>query len=103
MFCYLTDSTSALFKIMLEGEPGRAFNMGNHETEISIRELARIMVSLFPDRKLRVEQITDQHSPGYLRTSIDRACPDTTLLRGLGWSPTIGIEEGFKRTVLSYL
>lgn len=102
-FCYLADSTPALFKIMLEGEPGTAYNMGNDDAEISIRDLADVMVNLFPEWGLKVERTVDQHQAGYLRTAIDRACPDTARLRGLGWKPTIGIEEGFRRTVLSYM
>lgn len=101
-FCYLADSTPALFKIMLEGVPGKAYNMGNDEAEISIRDLAGVMVGLFPERGLKVEQTVDLHQSGYLRTQIDRACPDTAMLRGLGWRPEVAIEEGFRRTVLSY-
>lgn len=102
-FCYLANSTPALFKIMLEGEAGMAYNMGNDEAEISIRDLADVMVGLFPEWGLRVERTEDQHATGYVRTTVDRACPDTTRLRGLGWKPTVGVEEGFRRTVLSYL
>lgn len=102
-FCYLADSTPALFKIMLEGEPGTAYNMGNDEAEISIRDLADALVGLFPEWGLKVERTADQHAAGYVRTTVDRACPDTTRLRALGWKPSIGIREGFRRTVLSYL
>jgi len=102
-FCYLADSTPALFKILLEGQSGQAYNMGNDQAEISIRDLADVMVGLFPEWGLKVERIGDQHKEGYLRTAIDRACPDTTRLKGLGWSPVVGIKEGFYRTILSYL
>ena len=102
-FCYLADSTPALFKIMLEGKPGQAYNMGNDEAEMSIRDLAELMVGLFPDWGLKVEHAIDQHKDGYIRTTIGRACPDTQRLREFGWRPVVGIEEGFRRTVLSYL
>jgi nucleoside-diphosphate-sugar epimerase len=102
-FCHLADSTPALFKIMLEGQPGTAYNMGNDEAEISIRELADVMVGLFPEWGLKVERTADQHQTGYLRTAIDRACPDTRRLRELGWRPSVDAREGFRRTVLSYL
>lgn len=101
-FCYLADATVALFLILLKGQPGRAYNMGNDEMEVSIRALADVMVGLFPERKLRVEIAGDTHPAGYLRTGIDRACPDTRLLRGLGWQPHFSIADGFRRTVLSY-
>lgn len=101
-FCYLADAAVALFLILLKGAPAHAYNMGNDEMEVSIRELADVMVGLFPDRGLRVLRADDSHPAGYLRTTVDRACPDTQRLRGLGWRPRIGIEEGFRRTVLSY-
>lgn len=101
-FCYLADATVALLTIMLKGEGGVAYNMGNADAEVSIRELAEIMVNLFPERNLRVERIGDAHPQGYLRTTVDRACPDTSKLQALGWKPQIGVNEGFRRTVLSY-
>lgn len=101
-FCYLSDATVALLLILLEGEPGTAYNVGNDEAEVSIAELAGVMVSLFPDRGLCVERVSDEHPQGYIRTSVVRACPDTTRLRRLGWRPHVGIREGFRRTVLSY-
>lgn len=102
-FCYLSDSTPALFKIMLEGQPGQAYNMGNDEAEISIRDLADVMVGLFPEWGLKVEKTVDQHQTGYLRTTIDRACPDTSCLRALGWLPKVDVKDGFYRTIMSYL
>ncbi len=101
-FCYLADATVALLTIMLKGEVGQAYNMGNDEGEISILELAELVAGLFPERGLRVERVADSHPAGYLRTAIDRACPDTTRLRALGWSPHYSVREGFRRTILSY-
>lgn len=101
-FCYLSDAAAALLLIMLKGQPGVAYNMGNDDAEVSIAELAEIMVNLFPDRGLRVERVGESHPDGYLRTTVDRACPDTTRLRALGWTPYVGVKEGFRRTVLSY-
>ncbi|HMP74709.1 MAG TPA: NAD-dependent epimerase/dehydratase family protein [Kiritimatiellia bacterium] len=101
-FCYLSDASAALLMILLKGAPATAYNMGNDDAEVSIAELAEIMVGLFPERGLRVERVGDTHPTGYLRTAVDRACPDTRRLRGLGWTPHIGVAEGFRRTVLSY-
>lgn len=101
-FCYLADSTVALLTILLKGQVGQAYNMGNDEGEVSILELAGIVAGLFPDRGLRVERVADSHPEGYLRTAIDRACPDTSRLRTLGWQPHYPVAEGFRRTILSY-
>ena len=75
---------------------------GRGATAASILELAELVAGLFPDRGLRVERVADSHPTGYLRTAIDRACPDTSRLRALGWSPHYPVREGFRRTILSY-
>ncbi len=102
-FCYVFDAAAAFLQILLKGRPGEAYNMGNDEAEVSIAELAEMLAGLFPERGLRVERVTESHPPGYLRTAVDRACPDTRKLRALGWAPWTGVREGFRRTLLSYL
>lgn len=102
-FCYLTDSTRAFFKILLEGQPAEAYNMGNDDAEVSIIDLANVIAGLFPELGLCVDYVGEKHVPGYIPTKIDRACPDTSKLRSLGWAPSVGIADGFRRTVLSYL
>src|ERR1039457_2695386 len=51
-FCYLADATLAFFTVMLKGERGQADNVGNESCEISVADLARMLVGLFPERGL---------------------------------------------------
>ncbi|MDN0122538.1 NAD-dependent epimerase/dehydratase family protein [Yersinia aleksiciae] len=39
-FCYLSDTIHAIFKVLLCGDIGEAYNVGNENCEISIRDLA---------------------------------------------------------------
>jgi len=101
-FCYLADAVLAFFTVLLRGERGEAYNTGNEACEISVAELAQLLVGLFPDRDLKVRFETGNVPAGYLRSSVNRGSLDTTKLRSLGWRPTTSLAEGFRRTVRSF-
>jgi UDP-glucuronate decarboxylase len=101
-FCYLADATAGLFTVLLRGEAAQPYNVGNQEAEVSVLELANILVDLFPERGLRVVRESRLAGGAYLESPIPRNVPDTTRLRALGWAPTTSIRAGFSRTVRSY-
>lgn len=100
-FCYLADAVAGFFTALLRGKPGEAYNVGNDRAELSVLELTESVISLFPERGLRVVRIarSDAESPGYIGSVVSRVCPDITKIAELGWRPTTGIEEGFRRTI----
>src|SRR4030095_11889515 len=53
-FCYLKDATEGFIRVLLDGNEGEAYNVGNPSCEISILNLAEKLVELFPERKLSV-------------------------------------------------
>jgi nucleoside-diphosphate-sugar epimerase len=101
-FCYLQDATVAFFKILLEGENGEAYNMGNPHSEISIWNLANMLVNMFPEKKIKAIKNTNHFPSGYIQSVVSGNLPDITKLNNLGWTPHISIEEGFRRTISSY-
>ena len=101
-FLYLVDATVGFFTVLLRGAVAHAYNVANEEGDISVRELAELLVGLFPERKLKVKFVTGATQPGYIASKIQGGVPDTTKLRQLGWEPTTSIEEGFRRTVMSF-
>ncbi len=103
-FCYLADATTGFFTVLLKGESGQAYNIGNPAAETSIRDLAETLVALFPERHLRVISQLSQPDPvGYLPSPIARNCPDTTKVGQLGWQAVTSVPVGFRRTVQSFL
>ena len=102
-FCYLTDATVGFFKVLLRGDNGDAYNVGNSNGEISIRDLAYLLISLFPEKGINVVMKNDINQVGYLKSMITRNCPDINKILKLGWEPKINLQEGFKRTIQSYL
>jgi nucleoside-diphosphate-sugar epimerase len=101
-FCYSADATRAFFRVLLEGGDGIPYNVGNEQAELSIRELADLLVAEFSERAIHVVMDASQAAANYMQSPITRNCPDTSRLRGLGWAPAIGVVEGFRRTVTAY-
>lgn len=97
-FCYLADATIAFFTVLLLGEDAGAYNVANTDAEVTIAQLAMIL-SLTQNVPLDWK---GKPSDNYVPSSNQGIRADITKIRALGWNPTTGIEEGFKRTVESY-
>ena len=100
-FCYLSDATVAFFKILLDGEKNNAYNMANAKVIISIKDLATILVNMFPEKKLKA--VFSEQSKDYLQSPVKGNSVDTSKLEKLGWKPSVSIEDGFNKTIRSYL
>ena len=102
-FCYLTDATLGFFTVLLDGEASQAYNVGNPDDCLSVMELAKRLQSLFSDKKLKIIQKTRDSSSTYLESKISVNVPDIKKIQTLGWFPKVSIEEGFSRTIRSFL
>jgi nucleoside-diphosphate-sugar epimerase len=99
-FCYLADATRAFFTLLLKGESGRAYNVGNSRAVVSIRDLAKTLVEFYPERGLRARFAPP--AEGYLASRVARLAPDTARLEALGWRPETSVADGFRRTIEIY-
>jgi nucleoside-diphosphate-sugar epimerase len=103
VFCYLADAAAAFFTVLLNGQGGQAYNVANDRAECSMAELANLLVGLFPERGLSVVREERRAEDSYLPSRLVQAvAPDIRKIKSLGWQPTTGLEEGFRRTVLSF-
>ena len=100
-FCYLSDATIAFFKVLLDGETNNAYNVANSQAIISIKDLATMLVNKYPEKNL--EAIFVKQNQNYLQSPVRGNPVDTSKLEKLGWEPSIAIEDGFMRTINSYL
>lgn len=99
-FCYLSDAVSALFLTLLQGVNQNAYNVGNEDSPVQIRDLASKLVELFPEKAIKVVfDIPKNMSAGY--SKMGRTYLDTTKIENLGWEKVVGLEEGLKRTIQS--
>jgi nucleoside-diphosphate-sugar epimerase len=100
-FCYLADATIAYFTVLLKGKNGDAYNVGS-DTETSVLQLAEILCNMFPERNCKVIRKERTADDPYLPSPVIGGRLDISKVRALGWEPTTSVQDGFRRTVLSY-
>ena len=102
-FCYIADATIGFLTVLLTGVKAQAYNVANPDAEISIRDLAILMAKLFPDRGVDTKFEVPVNENTYLKNPIIRTKPEISKIKELGWEPLTGLQDGFRRTVLSFL
>jgi UDP-glucuronate decarboxylase len=92
-FCYVDDMIDALTRLMnVEGDIEGAINLGN-PFEVTIRELAQLVISLVGSRSQLEFRSLPQDDPR-------QRCPDITRAKQLlHWSPKVDLKEGLTRTI----
>lgn len=101
-FCYLADAVGGFFTVLNKGENGKSYNVGDQTSEISIADLANMLINIYPQKGLKVVKQEEKIFNGYIKSKISRACPDTTRICSLGWLPRHDIKTGFAKTIKSY-
>ncbi len=94
-FCYITDAILGFLLVILEGQSGEAYNIGNSKPEISILDLAREIKSVMGD-SVNYEIVDYPNSyPGDEPT---RRVPDLNKAKEhLNYEPKISLKEGLGR------
>ena len=93
-FCYVTDAIVGFMKVLFSGSPGQAYNIGNPDPEISMRQLAGILEEVV-GRTLDV--ILVEYPDSYPADEPQRRCPDVTKAAlQLNYQPRVSLPEGLK-------
>lgn len=101
-FCYISDATTGYLMSLLSPYEGEAFNIGADAPEISMEELAVLVVKVVGRNVQVVKQISED--PQYLKDNPQRRCPNLTKARTLlGYEPRVGLEDGLARMHEYYL
>lgn len=99
IYTYISDAVSAMFKIILESED-IVYNAVNNQNEVSIKELAEIIVNLCPEKESEVIFDIEEEKEGYDYATFKFCLVSSEKIRDeLGWNPKYSIDEGFKRTI----
>lgn len=98
-FCYLADATDALLRVLLTGADGGAYLLANPDAPCSVKDLATLLASLAPSGGVRVRHAVAPAGTVPNRDPTHQL--DVSKLRALGWSPSVGVAEGFARTLRS--
>lgn len=102
-FCYLADATLGYLTVLIHGENGQAYNVGNPFQEYSMLDLANTLVGLYPELNLRVVMNNPVVDKSYLKSPVKRISLSIEKISRLNWLPEIDVKEGFKRTIDSFL
>lgn len=95
-YCYLTDAVSAILTILIKGENGKAYNVANYDTGISIKNMAEMLAKKYG---LKVVYDVSDKNRGYNESIHIKLNPEK--LEALGWEPKIYLEEMFERLINS--
>lgn len=93
---HVKDHCQALQSVLMEGQPGRVYNIGSDQEKQNLEMVHQILRILKKPSEL-IEFVTDR--PGHDRRY---AVDASRLKRELGWKPKIGLEEGIAQTVRWY-
>src|SRR3989338_401870 len=102
-FCYIADCVTGIFTVLFQGKNGDAYNIANDKGNTSIKNLAKLLVDIYPEKKLKVIIKKRKKNDPYLRSPIQINDPDISKIKSLGWKPKYPLQTGFKRIIDSYL
>ncbi|MCR5815338.1 MAG: NAD-dependent epimerase/dehydratase family protein [Ruminococcus sp.] len=99
-FCYVTDTCTALLKIMLDGENATPYNIANPASDVTIRGFAKAACEVFPERDIHLSFANKEDEAEPVQDfSKTPEILDSTRLKGLGWEPKVDLHEGIRRAV----
>ena len=101
-YLYTSDAVTAILTVLLNGQPGEAYNAANESSYCSIKEMAETAASLpIADKfggKVEVKIAESDESskiyPPELYMDLD-----TKKIAKLGWTPEYGLEDMFTRMI----
>lgn len=95
-FCYVSDMISGLLLLLLQGQPGEAYNIGATE-ELTVRALAELVIRA--SGETGVEVVINTAPSAYGQAARSSGHFDIAKIRALGWACKISPEAGFARTL----
>ena len=97
-YCYVVDCVSAVLTVLLNGETGKAYNISNPDSIVTIRALAE-QIAESAGRRVVFENPSDEEKRGY--NLMDNSSLDAASLLALGWKGAFGLRDGVEHTLQS--
>lgn len=101
-YCFTLDVVMGLLTIICKGEKGEAYNISNENTNMQIKDMAKLVAEEIAEGEIKVkfDISEDIKKLGF--------APDVNLklnnekLRNLGWEPTYDLKEMYEHLIESF-
>lgn len=101
-FMYVSDAITAMLMVLLNGENGEVYNVCDESGDISVIDLARLMISLNSAEKGRVTFVKGQRESVAVSEAVQCVVGDSSKLKGLGFQVEYSLPEAVERIMLAY-
>lgn len=95
-YCYCLDCASAILKVLIKGENVHAYNISNHNSIVTIMEMAKILAET-GGVALRWEMATEEEKKAF--NPMSNSSLDSLSLQNLGWRGCFDAQTGLNHTV----
>ena len=96
-YLYVADAVSGILTVLIAGKCGEAYNLGNIESDIKLKDLAKTIADI-SGTKVIFELPNDVEKKGYSKATIARL-DYSKIYSELDWKPRYSIYNGIKRTI----
>lgn len=98
-YCYTADTVKGILLVLLKGNNGEAYNIANEDACMTVKQMAELVASKVANGKISViyEKKDEQSSYGYAPPV--KVKLNTDKIRRLGWEPSIGLIDMYKRMI----
>lgn len=93
---YIADVALGILYVLLRGERGRAYNLADSGSDISLRDMAELIAE-YAGTRVVYELPSEEERRGY--SPATRAVMSAEPLRGLGWRAGYDIKKGLYETM----
>lgn len=95
-YVYMADAVAGMLTVMFRGSPGKAYNIADESSDISLKDLAGLIAS-YAGLSVVFEHPDKYEQLGYSKATKSRL--DGTLLKLLGWQAHEDIRSGIEKTI----
>ena len=97
-YCHCLDCGSAILKVLLRGESGKAYNISNPASIISIREMGEFLAG---SAGVQLKTATPTEAERSAFNPMSNSSLESGSLEALGWKGCFDAETGFRHTILT--
>lgn len=96
-YLYVADAVSGILKILKDGKNGEAYNLGDEESDITLKQLAQFIANI-KNKKVVFDLPSEEERKGY--STATKAMLDCSKINTeLGWKAKYNIKNGIERTI----